>query len=519
MKGPSDDSHDAVPPRLTLLHHLCDEAVARNPDRPAITSGITTLTYQQTGLASRRVARWLRALGLRRGDRMVVSLPGHPHLPSLCYGASRAGVVFAIVHQQVRGNALAHVFRDCEPALVIADAEQARQLATRHGIRAVAPADMAAAADGPDEPAEFGGPKQRPLEVDPVCLIYTSGSTAMPKAVVSTHQQVMFVIRAIQGLLAYRPDDTIYSPLPLSFDYGLYQIFLSTISGAHLHLGTAAESGPLLLPRLRACGATVFPAMPTLAESLLRLLRRDPANPPPLRLMTNTGATMPEATLDGLRRLIPTLRVQLMYGLTECKRVSIMPPDEDLTRPGSCGRPLPGTEVLVIDEDGTQLSPGSTGEFVVRGPHVMSGYWRAPEATAQRFRRSEGLFPQLHTGDYGWLDEDGYLHFVGRRDDIYKQNGFRVSTTEVESAARRIRGVEEATVVPPGEGRSAAALFVVTRLTATEVLRAIRSELEDFKVPGRCVVVGQMLPLTGHGKHDRQALISLLDREVSDVAP
>jgi acyl-CoA synthetase (AMP-forming)/AMP-acid ligase II len=515
------ESYDAIPPRLTLLHHLCDEAVARYPRLPAVTCGMTTVTYQQANLAGRRLAGWLRALGLQRGDRMVVSLPAHPHTPSLCYGASRAGVVFAVVHEQVRGHALAHVLRDCEPALVVTDADDARQLAAQHKIKTVGAADMAAAATRPDTLGENGGldePGQAgPLEVDPVCLIYTSGSTAMPKAVVSTHQQVMFAVHAIQGSLAYRPDDTIYSVLPLSFDYGLYQVFLTTASGAHLHLGTDGAVGQLLVSRLRSSGATVFPAMPALAESLLLLLRRDPASPPLLRLMTSTGAAMPEATLNGLRRLIPTLRVQLMYGLTECKRVSIMPPDEDLTRPGCCGRPLPGTEVLVVDHDGARLKPRAVGEFVVRGPHVMAGYWRAPEATAQRFRRVEGLFPQLNTGDYGWLDEDGYLYFVGRRDDIYKQNGFRVSAIEVESAALRIHGIGEAAVVPPGDGRSAATLFAVTRLAPAAVLRAIRSELEDFKVPSRCVVV-ERLPLTGHGKPDRQALIALLDGKMSDVA-
>lgn len=513
------DRYDATPPRLTLLHHLCDEAVARYPHLPAVTCGMTTLTYQQADLASRRLASWLRALGLRRGDRMVVSLPAHPHTPSLCYGASRAGVVFAVVHEQVRGHALAHVLRDCEPMLVVTDADDARQLAAQYKIKTVGTAEILAAAR-PDEPAENSGldePGQAgPLEVDPVCLIYTSGSTAMPKAVVSTHQQAMFAVRAIRGLVVYRPEDTIYSVLPLSFDYGLYQVFLTTASGAHLHLGTEGAAGQFLLSRLRASGATVFPAMPALAESLLLLLRRDPAAPPLLRLMTSTGAAMPEATLDSLRRMIPTLRVQLMYGLTECKRVSIMPPDEDLTRPGCCGRPLPGTEVLVVDQDGARLQPRAVGEFVVRGPHVMAGYWRAPEATAQRFRRAQGLFPQLHTGDYGWLDEDGYLYFVGRRDDIYKQKGFRVSTIEVESAARRIRGIEEAAVVPPSDGRPSAALFAVTQLTPAAVLSAIRLELEGYKVPGRCVVV-ERLPLTGNGKPDRHALIALLG-EMNDVA-
>jgi acyl-CoA synthetase (AMP-forming)/AMP-acid ligase II len=512
------ERYDAIPSRLTLLHHLCDEAVARYPQLPAVTCGMTTLTYEQAGLASRRLSRWLRALGLKRQDRIVVSLPAHPHTPSLCYGASRAGVVFAVVHEQVRGHALAHVLRDCEPALVVTDADDARHMAMQYKIKTVGAADMVAAATRPGTPGEDGEPGPAgPLEVDPACLIYTSGSTAMPKAVVSTHQQVLFAVRAIGESLVYRPEDTIYSVLPLSFDYGLYQAFLATASGAQLHLGTDGAAGQFLLSRLRSSGATVFPAVPALAEALLRLLRRDPAAPPLLRLMTSTGAAMPEATLDGLRRLIPTLRVQLMYGLTECKRVSIMAPDEDLTRPGCCGRPLPGTEVLVTDQDGARLQPGTVGEFVVRGPHVMAGYWRAPEATAQRFRRVEGLFPQLHTGDYGWLDEDGYLYFVGRRDDIYKQRGFRVSTIEVESAARRICGIQEVAILPPATGRPGAVLFAVTQLTPAAVLHAIRSELEDFKVPSRCVVVGR-LPLTGHGKPDRQALAALLDGKISDDA-
>ncbi|MGH8792441.1 MAG: class I adenylate-forming enzyme family protein, partial [Stackebrandtia sp.] len=216
------------------------------------------------------------------------------------------------------------------------------------------------------------------------------------------------------------------------------------------------------------------------------------------------------------RSLVPGLRVQLMFGLTECKRVAILPPDGDLERPGSCGRPLQGTEVLVVDDAGQPLPAGEVGELVVRGPHVMSGYWRRPEATAQRFVYKDGLFPQLHTGDYGWLDADGYLYFVGRRDDLFKSRGFRVSAVEVEAAACRVPGVSRAALLPPGPERPSSTLFAATALSPEDVLRGMRDQLEDFKLPDACVAMDR-LPLNGNGKVDKRALAASCQPEVADA--
>jgi acyl-CoA synthetase (AMP-forming)/AMP-acid ligase II len=343
--------------------------------------------------------------------------------------------------------------------------------------------------------------------VDPVCLIYTSGTTSLPKAVVSTHQQVVFAAQAIQSQLSYRDDDVVYSPLPLSFDYGLYQLFLGAVSGAHVWLGQPAEVGPALARNLVRANATVLAAVPAVAEALARLLGRGgPA--PALRLLTNTGAAMPSEALVGLRAAIPGLRVQLMFGLTECKRATIMPPDEDLVRPGSSGRALPGTEVFVVDDVGRRRPPGEVGEIIVRGPNVMAGYWRRPELTDQRFPKADGLFPQLRTGDYGWLDEDGYLYFSGRRDDIYKERGFRVSATEVEAAARRVPGCASAAVLPPSDGEPAA-LVATGTLTAEQVLAGMREQIEEFKIPRQCVIIDE-LPLSRNGKVDRKGLAGLV---------
>ncbi len=214
-------------------------------------------------------------------------------------------------------------------------------------------------------------------------------------------------------------------------------------------------------------------------------------------------------TLQALRTALPGLKVQLMFGLTECKRATIMPPDGDLDRPGSSGRALPGTEVFVVDDEGRRRPPGEIGEIVVRGPNVMAGYWRRPEITAQRFQRAEGLFPQLNTGDYGWVDEEGYLYFDGRRDDIYKENGFRVSATEVEAAARRVPGVTSAAVLPPHNAEPAR-LFVVGSLPPAEVLQGMRGQIEEFKIPRSCRTL-DALPLTANGKVDRKSLAAMME--------
>lgn len=473
------------------LHDLLDRA-----DGTRLAVGDET--YGDIVAASHDVARHLVHQGVHRGDRVVIAVAPDVLVPAMLYGCSRIGAAFCVFGEQAPTPAYAHILDDAEPTLVITENPDLRKLATDRGITCLSLDDLRIPAAEVDLPAG-------PIPVDPACLIYTSGSTGLPKAVVSTHAQMTFAIDAIQSQLNYQPDDVIFCALPLSFDYGMYQIFLATSVGARVHLATASDAGPRLLAELHRSKATVLPAVPGMAHTLARLMARPSAQPPSLRLMTNTGSAMPDGVLRTLRERIPTLRIQLMFGLTECKRTTIMPVDGDLLRPGSSGRALPGTEVFAIDPEGRRLPAGEVGELVVRGPNVMAGYWRRPSLTAQRFPRAEGLFPELRTGDHGWLDDDGYLYFVGRRDDLYKERGFRVSAIEVAAAATRLDGVEAAAVVPPGGDRETATLVVVTELAPNEVLTLLRDELEDFKVPGECLVVDR-IPLTRNGKVDRDAL-------------
>lgn len=490
---------------VTLVHDLLDAAACDSPERVAVAQGPVEVTYARLRARSVRLAGWLAGNGVRRGDRVVVAGGADVLLPALLYACARVGAPFVVLGERPAEPALAHVLDDAEPALLLADWPGARRLAEGRSIPHCGLDEVRRVADASAHPAPLGAP----LAVDPACLIYTSGSTGMPKAVVSTHAQVTFAATAIHSQVEYRASDVVFCALPPSFDYGLYQVFLCTLARARLELTEAADAGRRLLAVLRDSGATVLPAVPAMAATLARLLSRPGTAPPALRLLTNTGATMPPGVLAELRARIPGLQVQLMFGLTECKRAAIMPRDEDLRRPGACGRALPGTEMFAIDQGGRRLPAGEVGELVIRGPHVMAGYWRRPELTAQRFHRAEGLFPELRTGDYGWLDADGYLHFMGRRDDLYKERGFRVSATEVEAASYRVPGVHAAGVLPPPPGGDGATLFVVAELAPHEVLRELRHQLDDVKVPARCVAVPE-LPRNRNGKVDRRALASLL---------
>ena len=491
-----------------LLHELLDHASERDPHTPALDFGDRSMSFGELAGASGRLALHLREHGLRRGDRVVVRTGDPLAAVVALFAVSMEGAVFSLLHESVRGHAFTHVLDDAEPAVVVGDtAEIEGEVHT--GSVFLTTRDLLDLADTPiSTPTGTATRPPSALAVDPVCMIYTSGTTSRPKAVVSTHQQVLFAARAIQQRLSYRADDVVYCPLPTSFDYGLYQVYLAMLSGARLRFGTAAESGPPLLRNLIACRATVLAGVPAVSDRLAWLVARSEQRPTSLRLLTNTGAALSEKTVSALRTSLPALRVQVMYGLTECKRATIMPPDGDLLRPGSCGLPLEGTEVFVIGPDGERLPPGETGQIVVRGPNVMAGYWRREELTAERFPRRGGLFPELRSGDYGRVDKEGYLYFDGRKDDIYKERGFRVSVTEVEAAAHRVEGVTSAVVLPPLDGRPAR-LAVISSIPKEEVLERMRLEIEDFKIPRVCVRF-QDLPTNGNGKVDRRKLAGLI---------
>jgi amino acid adenylation domain-containing protein len=492
---------------LSTVHDLLDAAAARAPDAPAVQDITGTWSYAELAAHSRRLAHWLVAQGLAAGDRMLCQQPNSARAVALAYAGSRAGAVLVPVNPQLSRFQFGLVAADAEPAVAVTEPAAGPELRARGVARSVT-MDEAwdEAASGPDGDL----PGRRPGPGDLAILFYTSGTTAAPKGVMCEHRQILFAAGAIWRRLGYGPGDAVFCRSPFSFDYGLYQAFLSALGGSRLLLPPDGRD-PALLHLIRAWGATVVPLVPSLATMLVALADREDTGDiggTGVRLFTNTGAALAPGTLARLRSLFPQARVCLMFGITECKRVSILEPDGDLLRPGSVGTPLDGTRVDVVDPAGHALPPDVVGEFAVSGPHLAAGYWRAPDLTARRFRTDPATGRRtLYTGDFGHMDADGHLYFQGRRDEIFKRNGVRTSTVEIEAAAMDIPGVQAAAVRRPDEHGNLT-LIAVSSLAPGQLLRELRRRLEPAKVPEACHVVAQ-LPLTPNGKVDRARLAGL----------
>jgi acyl-CoA synthetase (AMP-forming)/AMP-acid ligase II len=356
------------------------------------------------------------------------------------------------------------------------------------------------------------GSLPRCLDIDLAALIYTSGSTGEPKGVMSTHHNMISAARSIIQYIGNVEDDVILDVLPLSFDYGLYQVVMAFMFGGTVVLEKSFLYLHPVLERIAREKVTGFPIVPTIAAMLLKLQNLAKYDFSTLRYLTNTGAALPVEHIRKLRALFPRVTLISMFGLTECKRVSYLPPEELDRRPSSVGKAIPNCEIFVVDENGNETAPGQTGELLVRGSNVMQGYWADPALTAKTYR--EGRYAGeriLRSGDYCRRDEQGFIYFLGRKDDMIKSRGERISAKEVENVICGMDGVTEAAVigVPDEVLGQAVKAYVVpgpgVELTEKQVLKHCSEQMEVFMVP-KLVEFMRSLPKTANGKIDKKRL-------------
>jgi acyl-CoA synthetase (AMP-forming)/AMP-acid ligase II len=506
-----------------LVHEFLEKSADLQPDKVALICGSQEYTYREIDNRANQVANALVSNRIKVGDRILLHLPSCIELVTGIFGVLKAGGIFIVVNSSTKIDKLCYIANNCQASAIFCSGHL--YIENRDALRYVptfnqflVPSINKQEIDDPDiltfDEIHADYYPRCPTHInkddDLACLVYTSGSTGKSKGVMCEHRNVDFVSSSIIQYLENESDDIVINVLPLSFDYGLYQLLMTFKFGGTLVLERGFVYPAAVLKKMEESNVTGFPGVPTIFNMLLQmdLSAYDLSS---LRYITNTAAALPPSYIVELIKKFPWVKIFSMYGLTETKRTLYLPPELLNTRPDSVGIPIPGTEVWIEDEEGNHLGPGQVGELVVSGRHVMRGYWDDPVATNKRYKLGPSQHDRLcYTGDLFKMDEEGYLYFVSRTDDIIKTKGEKVAPKEVESILYSMDEVEETAVIgiPDPILGEAVKAFIVPKtdtMTVKEVLLYCREHLEDFMVP-KTVQFCKSLPKTPSGKVKKTVL-------------
>ncbi len=513
----------------TQLHHLVAEAAVTRGDAPAVTVKDTTRTYAQLWAETVAVGAGLRRLGLNTEDRVAVYLDKRVETVTAIFGTSAGGGVFVPVNPLLRARQVAFILADCDVKVLVTTPERLAMLRDDlAGCKALEHVVVIGAA--PPAEAHYrvstwvdlvAGDAREPvngIDLSMAAILYTSGSTGKPKGVVLSHRNLIVGAESVSGYIGNTADDVIASVLPLSFDAGFSQLTTAFSAGAHVILVNYLTPADVLKQCARH-GVTGLTCVPPLWIQLADLTW--PAEVAgKLRYFANTGGRMPKSTLDKLRGHFTAAKPFLMYGLTEAFRSTYLDPAEVDRRPDSIGKAIPDAEILVVREDGSICDPHEPGELVHRGALVSLGYWNDPERTAERFRPAPGrpagiMVTELavFSGDVVKRDEDGFLYFVSRKDEMIKTSGYRVSPTEIEEVVYETGMVRDAVALGVDDERLGQHIVVVVAgdaIDAAALQADLRKRLPLYMVP-KHVIVKPEIPRSPNGKFDR----TLLRQELS----
>jgi acyl-CoA ligase (AMP-forming) (exosortase A-associated) len=528
MPSPIPESH--------LLHELPLRQASLDGDRRALTAGSETWSYARLADAIRGFASGLRGLSLQRGERVGIWLEKRFETVVASFGAPAAGGVMVPMNPLLKPEQVAYIAADCQVRVLLTSPERLALLlpvlplcpelahvvlteapraapALSHGVALHILAELLAM------PAATG---HRVIDADTVAILYTSGSTGRPKGVVLSHRNMVAGAKSVASYLENHADDTLLAALPLSFDAGFSQLTTA------FHVGARAVLLNYLMPRdvLKAMEREQVTGLTAVPPLYIQLLQSEwpTAIGEHLRYFANTGGRMPLETLQALRRCVPQARPYLMYGLTEAFRSTYLPPEEVDRRPDSIGKAIPNAEILVLREDGTECGPDEPGELVHRGPLVGRGYWGDPDKTAERYKplpagvggREAGLQlaeVAVFSGDTVRRDADGFIYFIGRRDEMIKTSGYRISPTEVEEILYASRLVGECVAFGVDHAQLGQAIQVIATAPdgrsalALEALQThCRQHMPAYMVPAGWEGMAGPLPRNPNGKIDRKKL-------------
>lgn len=513
-----------------LLHDGLLASTKKSPDKVALIIEGKSYKYYELYDAAQRMAQALIKQGLMRGDRVAIYMDNTwPCIVSI-FATLLAGGVFLIINPQTKADKLEYILNDSESRILMSDIHLAPvYMAAIKNVKYLAGMILSGSTIEINETTDVKWAKfddelavNEPLAqssgnipIDLAALIYTSGSTGFPKGVMQTHQSMVFAAWSLIEYLRLGEDDKLLLVLPIAFDYGLYQLLMAIKLGATLVVERSFTFPAQIYKRINELDISVFPAVPTIYAMMISSHKKKKICFPGIKRLTNTAAALPADFIPYLQEIFPNALIYKMYGLTECKRVSYLEPELVNLKPTSVGKAIPGTEVYLLSPDGNPVVAGDIGVLYVRGPHVMVGYWKQPELTNKMLK--PGKLPGervLCTHDWFRMDDEGFLYFVGRNDDIIKTRGEKVSPIEVENALHSINGIKEAAVigVPDDIFGQAIRAFVVldndAALTDKIIKKYCLNKLENYMVPRDVILLDEFLK-SPNGKIDKKYLMEI----------
>ncbi len=513
---------------MNNIFHFLGRSAEKRPQATALVDRELHLSYADFASAVERAAAGFVSLGLQRHDRVAIYLDKCSEGVIAMLGAMRAGLIMVPVNPKLKPGQVAHIIRDCSAGVLVTTPFRLSQLAETVDLKT-----LHVIAVGKDLPlvqtrsthawsdlCVGKGPGvrlHRTIAPDACAILYTSGSTGMPKGVTVTHGNLIAGAESANEYLLTNPDDAILSLLPLSFDAGLSQLTTAMAAQARLVLLNFMRPQEVVATCARE-QVTSITGVPPLWMQLVSVPWGEDATRA-IRLFANTGGHMPRPLLERLRSTFPKARPYLMYGLTEAFRSTYLDPEEIDRRPDSIGKAIPNAEILVLRADGTPCEADEPGELVHRGPHVALGYWNDAARTAERYRPlpqavAQGLVPEIAvwSGDFVRMDSEGFIYFIGRRDEMIKSSGYRISPMEIEAVLFATPSVREAAVfaMPDealGQRIIAAVAGAEAGLDQAAVLKHCSHHLPSYMVPELFEM--NELPRTPNGKIDRSSLAGL----------
>jgi acyl-CoA ligase (AMP-forming) (exosortase A-associated) len=476
----------------------------------AVVDGIHRITYGELLQMAQRSAASISEKGVCKGDRVAIFLRRSIDAVAALLGTYLIGGVAVMINEVLKTRQVNHILQHSEASVLVTDS---RLLSSIRDC----PIDQnkIIISDDAKEQSHTCVPNSV-ISADLAMIMYTSGSTGLPKGIMLTHGSLLSGAYTVSDYLDLSQEDTIISLLPFSFDYGLNQLLTSMLVGGTLVIQRSLFPADICnaIVRENVTGIAGVPLLwCQLAQKYSPFMK---TRFPGLRYITNSGGRFPENVVRLIRKSHPEVRIFLMYGLTEAFRSTYLPPDQVDVRPTSIGKAIPNVEILVINDEGKLCEAGEVGELVHRGANISMGYWKDPESTAKVLRpcplleNGDGRRElAVYSGDLVKRDEEGYLYFIGRKDQLMKSRGVRVSPDEIEecvSSSNLVSSVVVFGVTRDGEPEPEIVAAVVPKDLATfreeDLVQFCHREMPEYLKPQRIWRLNE-LPETSNRKPDR----------------